>query len=95
MISVDNSLCFRNHWGIRSGILVLLYTFTFPFGAQTLNIETGNDNIRLAYNKTLKLDNRMPQLLDGGLLYTQQNDHQDLLSGIGYQVLTKKYIGLH
>ena len=56
--------------------------------AQTIAVETGEKNINLAYENTEVYDNTSPLRLDGQLLYSKQNNHQDLLASVGLAAFT-------
>ena len=56
--------------------------------AQSFAIEAGKKDINLAYANADAYDNAAPLVLDAQLLYSKQNNHQDVLASIGLAAFT-------
>ena len=56
--------------------------------AQSIAVEAGENNINLAYESTNVDDGDSPLRMDGQLLYSKQNKHQDLFASVGLAAFT-------
>ena len=56
--------------------------------AQSIAVEAGEKNINLAYTNAKIYEDVSAFRLDGQLLYTEQNNHQDLFASIGLTAFT-------
>ncbi|MDH5735826.1 MAG: YfaZ family outer membrane protein, partial [Gammaproteobacteria bacterium] len=62
--------------------------------ARTLTIETGDKNLNIIYTRPIIYDVSSPVVADTRLLYTKQNDHQDLFATAGITAYSTDDFGL-
>jgi len=75
-----------------STVITLLYMFSYPLAAEIFTIEIGDNNIKLDYNTAKNNNPSYSTFVDGSLLYTKHNNHQDLLVGIGLHLMQKNNV---
>lgn len=74
---------------IKSIVITLFYMFSCPLSADTFITEISDKSINLAYNAAKNSNQSYPAYIDGSLLYTEYNNHQDLLAGVGFHFMPK------
>ena len=73
---------------VVSSIFFLQALFVYDVAAQTLSVEAGENNINLGYKNTEVEDSDSALSIDAQLLYSKQNNHQDLLASFGLTTFT-------
>ena len=69
-------------------ICITLILITRSVMSQSFAVEAGEKDINLVYGNTEVYDNASSLRLDGQLLYSKQNNHQDLFASIGLTAFT-------
>lgn len=64
-------------------LFLKLSSMLLPAQAQTMAIELGDNDYNLTYEAQINAHDESPVIFDSSLLYTKQNEHQDLLGGVG------------
>ncbi|MDH5612142.1 MAG: YfaZ family outer membrane protein [Gammaproteobacteria bacterium] len=77
-----------------AGIIICQVFFTYDVTAQTFGIEIGKNNINLIFESADAKDNDSALRLNGQLLYSEQNKHQDIFASAGLTSFTGDSNGL-
>ena len=72
----------------RLTLSITLILITRSVMANSLAVEAGEKNLNLVYENTEFHGDSRPLRLDGQLLYSKQNNHQDLLASVGLAAFT-------
>lgn len=73
---------------VRLMLCITLIFITRSVMAKSFAVEAGEKDINLVYANTEFYGDVSPLRLDGQLLYSKQNDHQDLLASVGLTAFT-------